>query len=154
MGNLRKIGYLVVAMIVFFFCLGAVDFWIFKFSQGPEALFNYWIAVGLAFISFGCCLAVIMYVSNPTISANVLVGIFLTPFILLVAGIWDWIIYFIYMRYDAPYPDYSVWSAQYRWAKPYGIEWTTELQILWTIAFLVLLMVMWIKILGKNIKWK
>ena len=149
MGNLRKIGYLIVAMVVFFFCLGAVDFWIFKFAQGPEALFNYWLAVGLAFISFGTCLEVIMYVSNPKIDANMLIAIYLTPFILFVAGIWDWIIYFIYIRYNTPYPDYSVWSAQSRWVNGV-LEWNTTCQIVWTVAFMILLGLMWYWILKKK----
>lgn len=150
MGNLRKVSYLVVVMIVFFFCLGAVDYWIFRFWQGPEALYNYWIAVGLAFISFGCCLSVIMYLSNPKISSNMLVGIFVTPFILFVAGIWDWIIWFIFGYYGSEYPAYSNWSAQYRWFH----FWNMELQLLWTFSFIVILVVVWLKLLGKKIKWK
>lgn len=153
MGDLRKAAYLIVAIIVFLFSLGAVDFWIFRFWEGSVALYNYWIAVGLVFISFGACLSVIMYISNPKISSKTLLGIFVTPFILFVAGIWDWVIYFIYLHYNVAYPPYSNWSAQSRWAKPFGIEWTAELQLLWTFVFVILLIFMWMKILGKKVKF-
>lgn len=145
---MKKVGYFSVAIVIFLFSLGAVDFWIFRFYQGSIALYNYWIAVALAFLSFGTCLAVAMYISNPEISSKILWGIFLTPFILFVAGIWDWVIYFIYLHYQTPYPSYMDWSAQARW---FG-NWTMELQLVWTLVCLILLIAMWLKILGKKVK--
>lgn len=140
---MKRLLYLGTAITVFLFSLGAIDFWIFKLGEGSNALYNYWIAVGLTFVSFGVCLATIMWIANPQISPKLLWAVFLTPFILLVAGIWDWIIYFIYLRYGAPYPSYEIWSAQARWV---GF-WNWQLQLIWTIIFLTLLGLMWYKIL-------
>lgn len=143
---MKRVAFLAVAITIFLFSLGAIDFWIFRLWQGSTALYHYWIAIGLAFISFGVCLATIMWISDPKTKPAMLLGVFLTPFILFVAGIWDWIIYFIYTYYGASYPDYKIWAAQARW---FG-HWDTSLQILWSLGFLGLLAIVWYCILRKK----
>lgn len=143
----RKAFWFILACVIFIFFTGAVDYWIFRFFEGPDALYNYWIAIGLTFASFGACMATAMWISNPRTKPEILLGVFATPFLLLISGIWDWVIYIFYIRYGSPYPDYAIWSAQYRWL---GF-WNTELQVLWTIACLIGIACMWLKL--TKLKW-
>ena len=143
---MKRLLYLGTSVFLFFVSLAMIDYWIFRWYEGSTALYNYWIAVGLTFVSFGLCLATIMWIANPNTQPSMLLAVFFTPFMLLAAGIWDWILYFIYIRYDSLYPSYEIWSAQYRW---FGF-WSTELQIAWTLAFLGLLGLMWYWILKKE----
>ena len=140
----RAYVYLLISMLLFLFSLGAVDYWVHPLTrgEGPESGFNYWISLGFAFLSFGLCLSTVVWMANPKTHPTFLLGVFVTPFLLLVAGVWDWIIYFIFLRYDTPYPDYNTWSAQSRW---FG-DWNMELQLLWTCIWIVLIIVMWLKI--------
>lgn len=142
---MKRVLYLGTAVFLFFVSLAMIDYWIFKFGEGSTALYNYWIAVGLTFVSFGLCLAIVMWIANPNAEPSMLLAVFFTPFMLLAAGIWDWILYFIYIRYGSPYPDWSIWSAQYRWL---GF-WSFELQVVWTIVFMALLGLVWYKILKR-----
>ena len=139
--------YVIVVMLMFFLGLGVVDYWVFRWSQGAQSLFNYWIAVGFTFFAFGVCLATVMYVANPKLNPKILLGVAVTPFSLLVAGVWDWVIYLVFLRYGAEY-SYLGWSAQERW---FG-TWSQELQLLWTLFCLAIITFMWLKILGKKVK--
>ncbi len=145
----RHVLYLLASVILFIFSLTMMDF--YQWGRiGSITAFQYWLSVGLTFVTFAFSLSLAVYAGSHIrgLKGEHLLGIFSSVILLFVAGVLDWFFYLFTLWYGKPY-DYT-WSAQYRWARQLGYSgWSHELELLWTSFWLGLLVLMWYKIFKK-----
>lgn len=114
----------------------------------PLWLYRYWISLGLIVTVFAGAVTYMAYASG--VSEKYVPAIFSTVVLLFVAGLLDIFYFGLATIKGEPY-SFASWSAQYKWFVVTGIlpDWTWTHQLIWTGAFLVLIILIWKKTLQR-----
>jgi hypothetical protein len=130
----------------FFFILTTLDFLLmnnFQFWGNPDLMYRYWIILALVVVVFGFGLSFMGYISG--LSLEVCASLFSTVILLFAGGLLDQF-YALFAFIQGQNYSFAIWSLGW---KLWGY-WDWWLQILWSLAFYGVIVIIWHRVLRKH----